>query len=115
MIEKLKLKVPIDINGETVNEIPYDFDVLTAKDKINVGKKFKAAGFTGSVQELDPDYHLFIFAEAVIKADKNITEQDVMRMSMKDTITASSLVRNYFFLDSEEFYRTITSEEESPK
>lgn len=111
-MDKLTLKKPIMINGEEVKELPYDFEKLTAKDKLNAGKKFKAAGFTGSFQEVDPDYHFFIFAEAVSKADSSITEQDVMRISMQDAVTASSLVRNFFFIDSEEFYQTITSEEQ---
>lgn len=111
-MERLKLKKPIMVNGAEFKELPYDFDNLTARDKINAGKKFKSAGFTGSLQELDPDYHLFIFAEAVSKADSSISEQDVMRMSMQDAVQASSLVRNYFFIDSEEFYQTITSEEQ---
>ena len=115
MIEKFKLKKPIMVNGEEVKELPYDFDSLTAKDKLEVGKKFKTAGFTGSLQELDPDYHLFVFVQAVIKADNSISEQDVMRISMQDAVTVSSKVRNYFFIDSEEFLQTITSEELSHK
>ncbi len=111
-VEKFKLKKPIMINGEEVKELPYDFDALTAKDKLEVGKKFKTAGFTGSLQELDPDYHLFVFIQAVIKADSSISEQDVMRISMQDAVAVSSMVRNHFFLDAEEFQRMITSEEQ---
>jgi len=109
-VEKFKLKKPISINNEEVKELPYDFDALTAKDKLEAGKKFKTAGFTGSLQELDPDYHLFIFIQAVMKADSSISEHDVMRISMQDAVAVSSLVRNYFFLDSEEFFRTVTSD-----
>lgn len=111
-MEKLMLKKPLKVNGNEIKELPYDFENLTAKDKLNAGKKFKTAGFSGSLQELDPDYHFFIFVEAVAKADSSITEQDLNRMSMQDTVTASSLVRNFFFLDSEELYQTITSEEQ---
>lgn len=100
------------INGSEVKELPYDFDVLTAKDKLEVGKKFKTAGFTGSIQELDPDYHLYVFVQAVIKADNSISEQDVLRISMQDAVAVSSKVRNYFFIDSEEFLQTITSDEQ---
>lgn len=114
-MDKLKLKKPIKVNGNEITDLPYDFEDLTAKDKLAAGKKFKTAGFSGSLQELDPDYHFFIFVEAVAKADNSITEQDLNRLSLQDTVTASSLVRNFFFLNSEDLSPTNTSEEQSLK
>jgi hypothetical protein len=107
----LKLGKPIMINGTEYKEIPYDFDNLTAKDKMNAGKNYKKDGGIISVQELDSDYHLYIFAEAAAKADNSIDITDILRMNAKDSAKAESLVRDFFFLDSEETSQTNSSEE----
>lgn len=101
-MEVLKLSKPIMINGEEVSELPYDFESMTAKDKIDVGKEMKAAGIPISVAELDPDYHFYLFAKAVNKANSAITTVDVMRMSAQDADRAAALARNFFYLGSEE-------------
>lgn len=101
-MEVFKLSKPIKIDGKEVKELPYDFEAMTAKDKIEVGKEMKAAGIPISVAEIDPDYHLYLFAKAVSKADPSITTADVMRMSAKDADRAAALARNFFYLDSEE-------------
>lgn len=89
------------INGKEVSEIPYDFENMTAQDKINAGKKYVRDGNVVSVQELDPSYHMYIFAEAAIKANSEIDITDVLRISAKDSSKAESLVRDFFYLNSE--------------
>ncbi|MFO7153938.1 MAG: phage tail assembly protein [Caldicoprobacter oshimai] len=96
-----KLSKPIMIDGKEVSELPYDFEAMTAKDKIEVGKIMKNLGIPIAVAEIDPDYHLYLFAKAVTKADPSITISDVMRMSAKDADRAAALARNFFYLDSE--------------
>ncbi|AYO30255.1 phage tail assembly protein [Biomaibacter acetigenes] len=98
-METLKLSKPIMINGEEVTELPYDFENLTAKDKLNASKKMKAAGIPLSIPETDPDYHLYLFAEAVCKVNSAIDITDIMRMSAKDADKAASLARSFFYLD----------------
>lgn len=100
-MNNLKLSKPIMINGKEVKEIQYDFDEMTAQDKLNAGKKYKAAGNVISVQELDSDYHLYLFAEAAAKTNPEIDSTDILRMSAKDSSKAEKLVRDFFFLDSE--------------
>ncbi len=107
-MDKLKLRKPIEINGKEYKELPYDLDGLTAKDKMNAGKKYKASGGIVSVQELDPDYHLHLFAAAVEKADPSIDTEDVLRMSARDSAQAEKLVRDFFFLGSEDSLQTDT-------
>lgn len=102
MAEVFKLSKPIMINGEEVKELPYDFENMTAKDKINAGKKMKTAGNPISVEEIDSDYHLYLFAEAVCKADPSIDTSDVLRISAKDAQKAGELARSFFYLPSEE-------------
>lgn len=102
MTEVFKLSKPIMINGETVSELQYNFEDMTAQDKANATKEYKKAGNVVQVQELDPDYHLYLFAAAVKKANPSIETEDVLRMSAKDASKAEALVRNFFFLDSEE-------------
>lgn len=101
-MQTFKLSKPIMIDNKEVKELPYDFEAMTAKDKIDVGKEMKTAGIPISVAEIDPDYHLYLFAKAVSKADPSITTADVMRMSAKDADRAAALARAFFYLDSEE-------------
>ena len=110
-MEKLILTKPILINGAEVKEISYDFDEFTAKDKINAGKRYKKDGGMISVQELDSDYHLYIFAEAAAKVDNSIDISDIFRMNAKDGAKAESLVRDFFFINVEDMSQLSTSEE----
>lgn len=99
-MESFKLSKPIDINGEKVTELPYNFEDMTARDKADATKAYKKAGNVVQVQELDPDYHLYLFAAAVKKAKPSIEIEDVLRMSAKDASRAEALVRDFFFLGS---------------
>jgi len=109
----LKLSKPIDINGKKVSEVPYDIEGMTVKDKINAGKAMKTAGVPMSTaEELDPDYHSYLFAAAVSKADSSIDITDVMRINAKDAQKGSSEVRNFFYLDSEDSSQTTTFEDQ---
>jgi hypothetical protein len=98
----LQLTRPIMINGEEVKELKYDFDGMTGRDKVNVGKRIKQDGIPVSVEELDTDYHMYLFAGAVTKANADIDISDVMRLSAKDIQKGAALARNFFYLDSEE-------------
>lgn len=98
----LKLSKPININGEEVTSLEYNFEDMTARDKGNATREYKKAGNMVSVQELDPDYHMYLFAAAVKKANPSIEIDDVLRISAKDASKAEVLVRDFFFLDLEE-------------
>lgn len=111
-MNNLKLSKPIMVNGNEVKVIAYDFDAMTAQDKLNAGKTYKKAGNVISVQELDSDYHIYIFAEAAKKANEGLDINDVLRMSAKDSAKAEGLVRDFFFLSSEDSSQNNTSEEQ---
>lgn len=100
------------VNGKEVKELPYDLENFTAQDKLNAGKKYKAQGGVISVQELDADYHLFIFAEAAAKANTEIDISDILRMSAKDSSRAEAKVRSFFYLSSEDTSQTDTSDQQ---
>ncbi|WP_141722835.1 phage tail assembly protein [Cellulosilyticum sp. I15G10I2] len=100
--QALKLSKPIMVNGEEVKELKYDFENMTARDKINVGKRIKQDGVPVSVEELDTDYHMYLFAGAVVKANEDMDISDVMRLSAKDIQKGAALARNFFYLNSEE-------------
>jgi len=109
----LKLSTPIDINGKKVCEVPYDIEGMTVKDKLNAGKAMKVAGIPMSgMEEMDPDYHIYLFAAAISKADPSIDITDVLRLNAKDAQKGCSEVRNFFYLDSEVLSQTTTSEEQ---
>lgn len=100
--EVLTLRKPIMINGEEVKELTYDFESMTARDKLNVGKRIKADGIPVSVEEIDTDYHMYLFAGAVVKANPDMDISDVLRLSAKDIQKGAALARNFFYMDSEE-------------
>jgi hypothetical protein len=102
----LKLTKPLMIDGQEVKELKYDFDNMTARDKINVGKRIKQDGVPVSVEELDTDYHMYLFAGAVVKANSDMDISDVMRLSARDIQKGAALARNFFYLNSEESYQT---------
>lgn len=106
MSETLKLTKPIMINGDEFAELPYDFESMTARDKLNIGKQIKSDGIPITVEELDTDYHLYLFAGAVKKADSSIDFADVFRMSAKDAQQGAKLARNFFYFTSEDLSQT---------
>ena len=95
----LILRKPIMINGEEVKELPYNFEDMTARDKLDVGKRMKMDGNTPSVEEIDNDYHFYLFAGAVAKANPDIDISDLMRLSARDAQKGSGLARNFFYLN----------------
>lgn len=104
----LTLRKPIMINGVEVKELTYDFDSMTARDKINVGKRIKADGVPVSVEEFDSDYHTYLFAGAVVKANPDMDISDVLRLSAKDIQKGATLARDFFYIDSEAYLTTST-------
>jgi len=111
MTETLKLTKPLKVIGakedREITELPYDFENMTARDKLNVGKKMKSDGYPIVMEELDMDYHLYLFAEAVCVADRTIDTADVLRISAKDAQKAAQLARNFFFFNLEELSQMI--------
>jgi hypothetical protein len=101
-MQVLKLSKPVDINGASIKELPYNFEEMTARDKAVATKAFKQAGNVVSVQELDPDYHLYLFAAAAKKANSSVEVEDVLRISAKDATRAEALARDFFFGPSED-------------
>ncbi|MFD5019991.1 phage tail assembly protein [Paenibacillus sp. NPDC058367] len=108
---KFQLSKPININGETVTELSYNLEDMTAQDKANATKAYKKAGNMVMVQELDSDYHLYLFSAAVKKVDSSIEAEDVLRMSARDSVKAEALVRDFFFIISEESSAMNTSQD----
>ncbi len=113
-MEKFKLSKPIMINGEQVSELPFDFDSMTATDLTKAGAAAKAANIPILIAPLDTDYHVYLFAQAVNCADRNIDIADVLRMSARDALRATGLARNFFFVDSEDLSTEESSDESSP-
>lgn len=111
MAEVLKLSKPLKLIGanedRSITELPYDFENMTARDKLNAGRKMKSDGYPIVMQELDMDYHLYLFAEAVRVADSTIDISDVLRISAKDAQEAEQLARNFFFFNLGDLYKMI--------
>lgn len=88
----LTLKKPVQIDGEEVKEIKYDFDSLTGNDVDAVFKIARKNGYmvTGAY-EMDPVLGAYMFAQAA-----GIDYTDLLRMSASDFNKAGTLGRNFF-------------------
>ena len=93
----LKLKKPVDINGEEVTEIKYDIDKLTGEDFEIALKQLSERKHVVKVQELDPMFHAALFALAA-----GLCLNDIMQLGAKDLAKAGLLVRNFMYMDSED-------------
>ena len=95
-----KLSRPLMVDGEELQELPYDFDKMTARDKLMVTVEMAAAGLPQStVGDVDPAYQLFLFAKTgVVASGGKIAVPDVLRISAKDAQRGSSLARSFFYL-----------------
>lgn len=106
-METLKLSKSFKANGEEITEINYDLENMTARDKLAAGKLMRKSGtgFT-TVEEIDPEYHFYLFAAAVEKAYSNsenkISAEDLLNMNARDMAKACDTVRNFFYLSSGE-------------
>lgn len=102
----LKLKRPVMIDGEEKTEIPYDLEKLTGSDLETALQDMKRNGIQVGAIEIDPSYHMAIFAQAA-----GVAYEDVKRMSAKDCKNAIALVRAFFIGDSEDSSGSETSAE----
>ncbi|WP_101549011.1 hypothetical protein [Anaerotruncus massiliensis (ex Togo et al. 2019)] len=106
----LELKHPLKVDGEEIDKIEYDFDVLTAKDLHEASKYLKQLGIPVSVPALDMDYQLTVFGKAVKKRMPRVTLNDLMRLSSADAMKATGLTRD-FLLDLDPGQRELGSDE----
>lgn len=93
-MNKLVLSKEVEINGEKVNEIEYDFENLTGEAIENAMKTMQKTGYIPAVQEVDPILHAHIFADAA-----GLDYLDIKKLPMKDYLKVSGEVRNFFFAD----------------
>lgn len=106
-VKKMELNVPIMINNREFKEIEYNFDALNTKDLSGATKLMSQYDMIKlTPQELDHDYHFFLFVKAVQKVNPAIACSDLMRMNAKDGLQARSLARKFFFLSTEDSSQT---------
>ncbi|RPF41914.1 tail assembly chaperone E/41/14-like protein [Hydrogenoanaerobacterium saccharovorans] len=91
----LALKKPLKVNGEELKELPFDFEELTAKDLHKISKDLKNRGIPVTVLALDYEYQLSTFAEAVKKVNRDVTMNDILRLSAHDAMKATGLARSF--------------------
>lgn len=96
-MEVLKLKTPVKIDGKEVTEISYDLEKLNGNDLEAALMDMKRNAIQVGAIEIDPSYHMAIFAQAA-----GIAYEDVKRMSAKDCKNAIAVVRAFFIGDSED-------------
>lgn len=96
----LPLTKKIHVDGKEVDNLQYDFEAMTAQDLIDTNKEMQRLGITTStLEELDPTYHLCLFAKAAQKASSGkVVLEDVLRLSAKDAKKAGENARRFFYL-----------------
>lgn len=94
---KLQLKKPIKIDGEEKTEIEYDLEELTGADIQQVTTELSKKGIMVTAIEIDSNYHAALFAKA-----SGLMLEDLNRLSAKDYAKATTLVRDFFLIDSAE-------------
>lgn len=105
-METLKLKKPVMIDGAEVTEIKYDLESLTGNDLEVALQDMKKKGIQVGAIEIDPSYHMALFAHAA-----GIAYEDVKRMGAKDCKNAIAVVRSFFIGDLEDSSEEATSAE----
>lgn len=88
---ELKLKTPITLDGETVDTISYDLDGLTGNDIERAITELGKKGIVVAMVETDQRYHAMLFSIAA-----GIMYEDVIRLSAKDFLKATTAVRDFF-------------------
>lgn len=110
----MKLMKPLDLDGKTLHELPYDFDALTAEDIITADNERSAkSNATVYLQQIEPASLICLFALAVQKKLPNCEVTDILRMGALDAQKAMTLGRRFFTSGSEDGEEE-TSEEPSP-
>lgn len=105
-METLKLKKPVKIDGAEVTEIKYDLEHLTGNDLEVALQDMKKKGIQVGAIEIDPSYHMALFAHAA-----GIAYEDVKRMGAKDCKNAIAVVRSFFISDLEDSSEEVMSDE----
>ena len=97
MEKKLKLSRPIQLEGQELRELPYDFEKLTAADIHEVSRYLKARGIAVPLSPaVDVDFQLGLFAQAVKACGLDFYFADALRLSAMDGMTAATLTQIFF-------------------
>lgn len=104
-MEILKLKKPTMIDGEEKSQIPYDLESLTGNDLDAALQEVKRRGIQVGAIEIDPSYHMAVFAQA-----SGLAYEDIKRLGARDCKNVIALVRAFFLSDSEDSSDSETSE-----
>ncbi len=104
-MEILKLKKAAMIDGEPRTEISYDLESLTGNDMDTALQECKRRGIQVGAIEIDPSYHMALFAQA-----SGLAYEDIKRLGARDCKNVIALVRAFFLNDSEDSSGNETSE-----
>jgi len=99
----MSLSKTIEIDGKKVEFLEYDFDSITGESIENACKALIKTGNVILAQETDPVFHAHIFADAA-----GIAYEDMKRLNGKDYAKATTLVRDFFYMSSEESQEEIS-------
>ena len=114
-VTSIKLKNPIQINGETVNELTYDVNKITPAAFAEAEyKKSQASGSRGAPSagaiELDYSMHLYLGFAAVIAENPKYDYNDLQRITGPDVMSLMKVGRNFLLASAADESEAETSE-----
>lgn len=88
----MKLSDPFKLDGNEVQELPYDFSRVTGRDSMRITAQLKSEGLlVGEQQKQDPNYCAAVFAVAA-----GLELHDLDRMNVEDINEAGNLTTLFF-------------------
>lgn len=101
-MDTLKLKRPVKIDGEDVNELTYDADEITGDMFLEAENMSQQGGNSFSIMETNTALHTYLGYQAIIAVNPTVTVQDLKRIKGKDNIRISKIGRDFTTEVSEE-------------
>lgn len=113
----IKLKNPIKVNGETVTELTFDINEITAIGFIEAEAQRKAkvsrnVSITPAV-EFDFGLHLYLGFAAIIAVNPKIDWSDLERLHGHDVVEVTGIGRNFILKSEDEESQENESDEPS--
>jgi len=90
-MDKLVLKKPLEYEGKSYTELPYDFDQLTGDDLLSAEAEINLSGGITPIMDLSKAYQAAVFARAA-----KIEFAMMRKLSAKDFTNATAAVMVFF-------------------
>ena len=98
-MERITLNKPLLVNGQEMNELTLDFDLITTQDFMQASGEATASvvqcGGVTLGTEFDPAFHLALAFRAVVHGTKGVSLMDAKRIGGRDLLVLQRAGRNF--------------------